>query len=79
MFEREGRGATAEIMKQGVGALRQRQIPGMPEFEVEEQGPTEANAVEYFGEDVHGGDANPADDPTQYLDDWALPSEITAH
>jgi hypothetical protein len=56
-------------MEQGVGALWQRQAPGMPEFEVEEQSPAEANAVEYFGEDVHGDDPNPADDPTQYLDD----------
>ena len=61
-------------MKQGVGALWQRQAPGLPEFEVEEQSSAEANAVEYFGKDVHSGDANPADDPTQYSDDWALPS-----
>ena len=68
-----------EIMEQGVGALWQRQIPGMTELEVEEQSPTETNAVEYFGEDVHGGDANLADDPTQYLDDWALPSETSSY
>ena len=66
-------------MEQGVRALGQRQTPGMAELEVEEQSPTEANAVKYFGEDVHGGDANPADDPTQYLDDWALPSETSLH
>jgi hypothetical protein len=47
----------------------------MAELEVEEQRPAQANAVEHFGEDVHGGDANLADDPTQYLDDWVLPSE----
>jgi len=52
-------------MEQGVGPLWQRQVPGITELEVEKQSPAEANAVEYFGEDVHGGDANPADDPTQ--------------
>jgi len=62
-------------MEQGVGALWQRQAPGIAELEVEEQSPAEANAVEYFGEDVHSDDPNPADDPTQYLDDWALPSK----
>ena len=56
-------------MEQGVGALRQRQIPGMAELEVEEQGPAEANAIEHFGEDVHAVDANPPDDRTQYSDD----------
>ena len=58
-------------MEQGVGACWQRQIPGMAELEVEEQSPAEANAIEHFGEDVHGGDLNPADDQTQYSDDWA--------
>jgi hypothetical protein len=51
----------------------------MAELEVEQQSPPEAHAVEYFGEDVHGGDANLADDPTQYLDDWALPSETSSY
>ena len=47
----------------------------MAELEVEEQSPAEANAIEHFGEDVHAADANPADDQTQYSDDWALTSE----
>ena len=66
-------------MEQGVGARRQRQIPGMAELEVEEQRPAEANAIEHFGEDVHAADANPPDDRTQYSDDWALSSENSAH
>jgi hypothetical protein len=49
----------------------------MPELVVKEQGPTKANAVEHFGQDVHAHDANPADGQTQYLDDRALPSEGT--
>jgi hypothetical protein len=57
------------MMDRSVGALWQRQTPGIAELEVEEQSPAEANAVEYFGEDVHSDDPNPADDPTQYLDD----------
>jgi hypothetical protein len=51
----------------------------MAELEVVEQGAAEANAIEYFGKDVHGGDANPADDPTQYMDDWALSSVISSY
>ena len=57
LFEREGRRATTEIMEQGVRARRQCQSPWMAELEVEEQSPAEANAIEYVGEDVHGGDA----------------------
>ncbi len=68
-----------EIVEQGVGALRQRQAPGMTEFEVEEQSPPEANAVEHLGEDIHSGDASPADDRTQYLDNRALPSEKSSY
>jgi hypothetical protein len=66
-------------MEKGVGTLWQRQTPGMSELEVEKQRAAEANAVEYFGEDVHSGDANRADDPTQYSDDWALPSEKSSY
>ena len=40
-------------MEQGVGARRQRQIPGMAELEVKQQRPAEANAIEHFGEDIH--------------------------
>ena len=69
LFEREGRRAATEIMEQGVGARRQRQIPGMAELEVKEQRPAKANAIKHFGEDIHVGDVSPADDQTQYLDD----------
>lgn len=62
-------------MEQGVRALWQPQAPGLAELEVEENSSAEANAVEYLGEDVHNVDANATDDPTQYSDDWALPSE----
>jgi hypothetical protein len=61
-------------MEQRVRALWQRQIPGLAELEMEQQRPSKANPAQHFGEDVHGEDAKPADDPTQYLDDWALPS-----
>ena len=40
-------------MEQSVGALRQFQIPGMAQLEVEEQGPAEADAIKHLGEDVH--------------------------
>ena len=66
-------------MEQGVGALRQRQAPGLAELEVEEQGPAKANAIEHFGEDVHAPDVNLADGQTQYSDDWALSSEKSSH
>ena len=69
LFEREGRRAPTEIVKQGVGARRQRQIPGMAELEVEEQRPAEANAIEHLGEDVHAADVSPVDDRTQHSDD----------
>ena len=74
LFEREGRRAATEIVKQGVGARRQRQIPGMAELEVKEQRPAKANAIEHLGEDVHGADVNPAHGRTQHLDDWTLSS-----
>jgi hypothetical protein len=41
----------------------------MPELEVEQQGPAEANAIEYFSENIHAPNANPPDGPTQHLDD----------
>ena len=40
-------------MKQRVGALGQRQIPGMAELEMEQQRASEANAIEHLGEEVH--------------------------
>jgi hypothetical protein len=55
-------------MEQGVGALWQCQIPRVPELEMEEQGPTKANTIEYFGESIHAPDVNVADDRTQYSD-----------
>jgi hypothetical protein len=62
-------------MEQGVGALRQRQTPGMAELEAEKQGPAKANAIEHFGENVHVPDDIPSDGQTQYSDDRALTSE----
>ena len=53
LFEREGRRAATEIMKQSVGARRQRQTPGMAELEVKEQRPAKANAIEHLGEYIH--------------------------
>ncbi|GAA3108394.1 hypothetical protein GCM10010520_61210 [Rhizobium viscosum] len=61
-------------MEQGVGALRQGQVPGMAELEVKEQGSAKANAIEHFGKDVHAPDVSPPDDRTQYPDDWGLTS-----
>ncbi len=55
-------------MEERVGARRQRQIPGMAEFEMKKQGPAEADAIEHFGEDVHVVDVNPAHGRTQYSD-----------
>ncbi|HSZ95417.1 MAG TPA: hypothetical protein VK767_03845 [Bradyrhizobium sp.] len=55
-------------MEQGVGALWQCQIPRVPELEMEEQGPTKANTIEYFGKSIHAPDVNVADDRTQYSD-----------
>jgi hypothetical protein len=74
MFEREGGCATTEIMEQGVGALRQGQVPGMTELEVKEQGPAQSNAIEHFGEDVHAPDVSPPYGRTQYPDDRGLTS-----
>jgi hypothetical protein len=42
-------------MEQSVGALRQFQIPGMAQLEMEEQGPAEADAIKHLGKDVHAG------------------------
>ena len=53
LFERESRRTPTEIMEQGVGPLRQFQVPRMPQLEVEEQGSAEADAIEHLGEDVH--------------------------
>jgi hypothetical protein len=69
LFERKGRRASAEVVKQRVGARRQLQIPGVAELEVEEQRPTETNAIEHLGEDIHAAEANPMDDWTQHPDD----------
>jgi hypothetical protein len=69
LAEREGRRAATEIVKQGVGSRRQRQIPGMAELEVEEQRPAEASAIEHLGEDIHAAEANPVDGRTQHPDD----------
>jgi hypothetical protein len=69
LFECEGRRALAEIVKQGVGALWQLQIPGMAELEEKEQRPTETNAIKHLGEDVHAAEIRPADDRTQHPDD----------
>ncbi len=44
----------------------------MAELEVEEQCPTEANAIEHLGEDVHSPKPNASDDATQYSDDCDL-------
>ena len=52
VFEREGSRAATDIVEQGVGTRRQRQTPGVAEFEVEQQRPTKANAIEHFGEYV---------------------------
>ncbi|EHH05173.1 hypothetical protein MEA186_30782 [Mesorhizobium amorphae CCNWGS0123] len=41
----------------------------MAELEVEEQGPTEADAIKHLGEDVHRPDVNTTDSQTQYSDD----------
>ena len=40
-------------MEQGIGPLRQFQIPRMAQLEMEEQGPAEADAIKHLGEDVH--------------------------
>ena len=56
-------------MEQGVGARWQCQIPRMAELEVEEQSPTEADAIEHLAEYVHPPDANTTDGQTQYSDD----------
>jgi hypothetical protein len=69
LFERERSRTTAEIVEQGVGALWQREIPGMAELEVEQQGSAKANAIEHLGEDVHLPDVNTTDGQTQYSDD----------
>jgi hypothetical protein len=49
------------------------------ELEMKKQSPAKANAIEYFGEDVHGADIIGADDPTQYLDDWDLPAAKSSY
>ena len=69
LFEREGRGALTEIVKQRVGALRQLKMPGMAELEVKEQRPAETNAIEHLGEYVHAAEIRPVDDRTQHPDD----------
>src|SRR5271156_1597874 len=43
----------AEIVKDRVGKVRQRQTPGTSKHVVEQQGPTQVNAVEHIGKDVH--------------------------
>jgi hypothetical protein len=75
LFEREGSGATTEIMEQRVWARWQCQIPWMAELEVEEQIPAQADAIENLGEDVHPPDVNTTDDQTQYSDDRGLTSD----
>ena len=59
----------AEVVKQGVGARRQLKVPGMAELEVKEQRPTETNAIQHLGEDVHAVQVSPMDDRTQHPDD----------
>ncbi|WP_283812710.1 hypothetical protein [Bradyrhizobium cytisi] len=41
----------------------------MAELEVKEQRPTETNAIEHLGEDVHAAEIRPTDDRTQHPDD----------
>ncbi|MDI3563467.1 hypothetical protein [Bradyrhizobium sp. Arg816] len=41
----------------------------MAELEVEEQRPSETNAIEHLGEDVHAAEASPVDGRTQHPDD----------
>ena len=69
LFEREGRRAVAEIVKQSVGARRQLKMPGMAELEVKEQRPAETNAIEHLGENIHAAEISPVDDRTQHPDD----------
>ena len=69
LFKREGSRTMAERVDQGIGALWQREIPGMAEFEVEQQGSAKTNAIKHFSEDVHLSDVNTTDGQTQYSDD----------
>lgn len=79
LIKRERRRAMADVMEQRVRALREGQVPGMAELEMEQQGPPQAHAVEYFGEDVHNSDDKVPDDRTQHADDQALPFEVPSY
>ena len=48
-------------------------------LEMEEQGSAQADSIEHFGEDVHGSEANPMHDRTQYTDDRVLSCEKAQH
>src|SRR5271167_1937799 len=53
ILEHDDGRTTAEIVEHRVREIRQRQTPGTAKLVVEQQGPTQANAVEHVSEDVH--------------------------
>ena len=71
LFEREGSRTTTEIVEQGIGALWQREIPGMAEFEVEQQVPPKRTRSSTSARMSMLSDVNTTDGQTQYSDDWA--------
>jgi hypothetical protein len=53
ILERDARRTPAEIVEHRIWKPRQRHTPGAPVLVVEQQGPTQANAIEHVGENVH--------------------------
>jgi hypothetical protein len=51
--ERDAGRTPAEIVEHRIWKPRQRHTPGVPELVVEQQGPTQANAIEHVSENVH--------------------------